>query len=231
MTAYILRRLGRWCPLSRGSSCCVPASSSISGDPVADLRARWRARSRSRHPRELGLDSPWYAQLGILGATHQLRFRARAGYPRAGVVRFLIGTSDADLHAPDPAGRGGACHSTAMLLRTYRGTLLDRTVMAICVARCPISFLVYIIVGQYVARLPARLSPCRLERRFWRISSTTRRSRSCWRRWSPGATNAALSLVLLDETKNDYVRYGRAIGSVRARDPAQARAAQCAVPV
>src|SRR5439155_13953112 len=39
---------------------------------------------------------------------------------------------------------------TAMLVAYYRGTLLDRTVMAICVAAMSISFLVYIIVGQYV---------------------------------------------------------------------------------
>src|SRR5260221_916264 len=38
----------------------------------------------------------------------------------------------------------------AMLVAYYRGRLLDRVIMAVCVAAMSISFLGYIIVGQYL---------------------------------------------------------------------------------
>jgi len=103
---------------------------------------------------------------------------------------------------------------TAMLVAYYRGTLLDRTVMAICVAAMSISFLVYIIVGQYVLGFQLGWFPVQgWSDDFWRnlyyyaplpillaalvgLAPQTRLYRS----------------FFLDETKNDYVRTARAKG-------------------
>jgi peptide/nickel transport system permease protein len=103
---------------------------------------------------------------------------------------------------------------TAMLVAYYRGTLLDRTVIAICVAAMSISFLVYIIVGQYVFGFQLGWFPVQ----GW--------SDSFWRNL---VTYAPLPILLaalvglapqtrlyrsffLDETKSDYVRTARAKG-------------------
>jgi peptide/nickel transport system permease protein len=102
----------------------------------------------------------------------------------------------------------------AMLVAYYRGTLLDRTIMAICVAAMSISFLVYIIVGQYFFGFRLGWFPVQ----GW--------SDSFWRNLFvyaplPIMLAAAVGLApqtrlyrsfFLDETKSDYVRTARAKG-------------------
>jgi len=103
---------------------------------------------------------------------------------------------------------------TAMLVAYYRGTLLDRTVMAICVAAMSVSFLVYIIVGQYVLGFQLGWFPVQgWSDDFWRNLFT----------YAPLPILLAALVGLapqtrlyrsffLDETKSDYVRTARAKG-------------------
>jgi peptide/nickel transport system permease protein len=102
----------------------------------------------------------------------------------------------------------------AMLVAYYRGTLLDRIAMALCVAAMSISFLVYIIVGQYVFGFELGWFPVQgWSDNFWRNLVT----------YAPLPILLATLVSLapqtrlyrsffLDETKSDYVRTARAKG-------------------
>jgi peptide/nickel transport system permease protein len=102
----------------------------------------------------------------------------------------------------------------AMLVAYYRGTLLDRIAMALCVAAMSISFLVYIIVGQYLFGFQLGWFPVQgWSDNFWRNLVT----------YAPLPILLATLVSLapqtrlyrsffLDETKSDYVRTARAKG-------------------
>jgi len=166
--------------------------------------------------RELGLDRPWIAQLGIF-AREVLTFDfGKSWMTREPVSEIFMTRLPATLTITIPILLLEVLLAipVAMLVAYFRGTLLDRIVMAVCVAAMSVSFLVYIIVGQYLLAFQWGLFPVQ--------------------GWSDGFWNnllkyAPLPVLLatlvslapqtrlyrsffLDETKNDYVRTARAKG-------------------
>jgi len=218
MTAYILRRLWQMVPTLAGVILLVfLLFKFFGGDPSQILAGQVASQEQiDAIRRELGLDRPWYTQLGIFvreilsfdfGKSWMTREQVSAIFltrlPATLTITIPILLLEAALAIP-----------TAMLVAYYRGTLLDRTVMAICVAAMSISFLVYIIVGQYVLGFQLGWFPVQgWSDDFWRnlfyyaplpillaalvgLAPQTRLYRS----------------FFLDETKNDYVRTARAKG-------------------
>jgi peptide/nickel transport system permease protein len=187
------------------------------GDPAQILAGQVASQEQIdsiRH--QLGLDRSWYVQLGIFvrdiftfdfGTSWMTRERVSDIFvtrlPATLTITIPILLLEVSLAIP-----------IAMFVAYHRGTLLDRTVMAICVAAMSISFLVYIIVGQYLFGFELGWFPVQ----GW--------SDSFWRNL---VTYAPLPILLatlvslapqtrlyrsffLDETKSDYVRTARAKG-------------------
>ncbi|MBV9189634.1 MAG: ABC transporter permease, partial [Betaproteobacteria bacterium] len=123
------------------------------GDPSQILAGQVASQEQIdaiRH--QLGLDRPWYVQLWIF-VQDIFRFDfGKSWMTREQVSEIFITRLPATLTITLPILllEVSLAIPIAMLVAYRRGTLLDRAAMAICVAAMSISFLVYIIVGQYV---------------------------------------------------------------------------------
>ena len=188
-----------------------------SGDPAV------RFAGKNPNPQELllirqrlGLDQPWYVQLGIFVREILTFDWGKSWITREQVSSIFLTRLPATLTITIPILllEAALAIPTAMLVAYYRGTLLDRSLMAICVAAMSISFLVYIIVGQYLFGFQLGWFPVQ----GWSDSF-----------WKNLVTYAPLPILLaalvglapqtrlyrsffLDETKSDYVRTARAKG-------------------
>ncbi|HXM82713.1 MAG TPA: ABC transporter permease [Burkholderiales bacterium] len=218
MTAYILRRLWQMMPTLAGVLVLVFVLFKFFGGDPAEILAGQVASAEQIDAirRELGLDRPWIAQLGIF-AREVLTFDfGKSWMTREPVSEIFMTRLPATLTITIPILLLEVLLAipVAMLVAYFRGTLLDRIVMAVCVAAMSVSFLVYIIVGQYLLAFQWGLFPVQ--------------------GWSDGFWNnllkyAPLPVLLatlvslapqtrlyrsffLDETKNDYVRTARAKG-------------------
>src|SRR5437868_12152330 len=218
MTAYILRRLWQMVPTLAGVVLLVfLLFKFFGGDPAQILAGQVASQEQIdaiRH--ELGLDRPWHAQLWIFlreiltfdfGKSWMTREQVSAIFasrlPATLTITIPILLLEIALALP-----------IAVLVAYYRGTLLDRTVMAVCVAAMSISFLVYIIVGQYVFAFQLGWFPVQgWSDDFWRYLVS----------YAPLPVLLATLVSLapqtrlyrsffLDETKSDYVRTARAKG-------------------
>src|SRR5258708_27162012 len=218
MTAYILRRLWQMVPTLAGVVLLVFfLFKFFGGDPSQLLAGQVASQEQiDAIRRELGLDQPWWAQLGIFVREIVSFDFGKSWMTREQVSSIFLSRLPATLTITIPILllEAGLAIPTAMLVAYYRGTLLDRTVMAICVAAMSISFLVYIIVGQYVFGSELGWFPVQgWSDSFWRnlvvyaplpiflatlvsLAPQTRLYRS----------------FFLDETKSDYVRTARAKG-------------------
>ena len=166
--------------------------------------------------RSLGLDQPWYVQLGIFVRDIFTFDFGKSWMTREQVSHIFLTRLPATLTITIPILllEVSLAIPIAMFVAYRRGTLLDRAVMAICVAAMSISFLVYIIVGQYVFGFQLGWFPVQ----GWGDSF-----------WRNLVTYAPLPIILatlvslapqtrlyrsffLDETKSDYVRTARAKG-------------------
>jgi peptide/nickel transport system permease protein len=218
MTAYILRRLWQMVPTLAGVILLVfILFKFFGGDPSQILAGQVASAEQiDAIRRELGLDRPWYVQLGIFlreiltfdfGKSWMTRERVSDIFltrlPATLTITIPILLLEVSLAIP-----------IAMLVAYYRGKLLDRVIMAVCVAAMSISFLVYIIVGQYLLGFELGWFPVQgWSDDFWRnlvvyaplpvllatlvsLAPQTRLYRS----------------FFLDETKSDYVRTARAKG-------------------
>ena len=187
------------------------------GDPAQILAGQVASQEQIdaiRH--ELGLDKPWYAQLAIFVREIISFDFGKSWMTREQVSEIFVTRLPATLTITLPILilEVALAIPVAMLVAYHRGTLLDRLVIAICVAAMSISFLVYIIVGQYVFGFELGWFPVQ----GW--------SDSFWRNL---VTYAPLPILLaalvglapqtrlyrsffLDETKSDYVRTARAKG-------------------
>ena len=187
------------------------------GDPSQILAGQVASQEQIdaiRH--QLGLDRPWYVQLWIF-VQDIFRFDfGKSWMTREQVSEIFITRLPATLTITLPILllEVSLAIPIAMLVAYRRGTLLDRAAMAICVAAMSISFLVYIIVGQYVFGFQLGWFPVQ----GWSDSF-----------WKNLAVYAPLPIILatlvslapqtrlyrsffLDETKSDYVRTARAKG-------------------
>jgi len=187
------------------------------GDPAQILAGQVASQEQIdaiRH--ELGLDRPWYSQLGIFVRDIFTFDFGKSWLTREQVSDIFLTRLPATLTITLPILALEVCLAipVAMLVAYYRGTLLDRIAMALCVAAMSISFLVYIIVGQYFFGFQLGWFPVQgWSDNFWRnlviyaplpillatlvsLAPQTRLYRS----------------FFLDETKSDYVRTARAKG-------------------
>ena len=187
------------------------------GDPAQILAGQVASQEQIEViRRSLGLDQPWYVQLGIFVRDIFTFDFGKSWMTREQVSDIFVTRLPATLTITIPILilEVSLAIPIAMLVAYRRGTLLDRALMAICVAAMSISFLVYIIVGQYVFGFQLGWFPVQ----GW--------SDSFWRNL---VVYAPLPIVLatlvslapqtrlyrsffLDETKSDYVRTARAKG-------------------
>jgi len=218
MAAYILRRLWQMIPTLAGVILLIFfLFKFFGGDPAQILAGQVASQEQIDAIRQqLGLDRPWYVQLGIF-ARDIFSFDFGKSWMTREQVSDIFATrlpATLTITLPILILEVALAIPIAMLVAYHRGTLLDRLVIAICVAAMSISFLVYIIVGQYVFGFELGWFPVQ----GW--------SDSFWRNL---VTYAPLPILLaalvglapqtrlyrsffLDETKSDYVRTARAKG-------------------
>lgn len=187
------------------------------GDPAEILAGQVASEEQiDAIRRELGLDQPWPVQLWIFVHDIFTFDFGRSWMTREAVSDIFFSRLPATLTVTLPilVLEISMAIPIAMLVAYYRGTLLDRAVMAACVAAMSISFLVYIIVGQYLLAFQWGLFPVQ----GW--------SDSFWKNLVVYAPLPVLLAALvglapqtrlyrsffLDETKSDYVRTARAKG-------------------
>jgi len=218
MAGYILRRLWQMVPTLAGVVLLIFFLFKLfGGDPAQILAGQIATQEQiDAIRRELGLDQPWYAQLGIFVREILTFDWGKSWITHEPVSAIFLSRLPATLTITIPilVLEAAMAIPTAMLVAYYRGTLLDRTVIAICVAAMSVSFLVYIIVGQYLFGFQLGWFPVQ----GW--------SDSFFRNL---ITYAPLPILLaalvglapqtrlyrsffLDETKSDYVRTARAKG-------------------
>jgi peptide/nickel transport system permease protein len=218
MSGYILRRLWQMIPTLAGVILLIFfLFKFFGGDPAQILAGQVASQEQIdaiRH--ELGLDRPWYIQLGIFVRDIFSFDFGKSWMTREQVSDIFLTRLPATLTITLPILVLEVCLAipVAMLVAYYRGTLLDRIAMALAVAAMSISFLVYIIVGQYLFGFELGWFPVQ----GWSDSF-----------WKNLVTYAPLPIILaalvglapqtrlyrsffLDETKSDYVRTARAKG-------------------
>jgi peptide/nickel transport system permease protein len=218
MTAYILRRLWQTVPTLAGVILLIFFLFKLFGGDPAEVLAGQVASAEQIDAirRELGLDRPWPVQLWIFARDVFTFDFGRSWMTREAVSDIFLTRLPATLTVTLPILllEVTLAIPTAMLVAYFRGTLLDRAVMAICVAAMSISFLVYIIVGQYLLAFQWGLFPVQ----GW--------SDSFWKNLAVYAPLPVLLATLvglapqtrlyrsffLDETRSDYVRTARAKG-------------------
>ena len=218
MAAYLIRRLWQMIPTLIGVVLLVFfLFKFFGGDPAEILAGQFATAQRVQEIRDqLGLNQPWYVQLGIYfksivtlnwgtsWATQEAVSNIFATrLPATLTVMFPILILDALIALP-----------IAMWVAYRRGSLADRTIMVITTVALSISFLVYIILGQYFFGFQLGMFPVQ----GWSDST-----------WTNLTTYVPLPVMLallvgvapqtrlyrtffLDELGHDYVRTARAKG-------------------
>jgi len=218
MTAYLIRRLWQMVPTLLGVVLLVfGLFKAFGGDPAEILGGLNATAQQVDQIREqLGLNQPWWVQLGIFlkqivtfdwgksWATNESvanLFATRL--PATLTVMLPILILDTLLAIP-----------VALGVAYLRGSLTDRAIMIVTTIALSISFLVYVIVGQYVFAFQFGLFPVQ----GWSDST-----------WTNLVTYTPLPVLLavavglapqtrlyrsffLDEIGHDYVRTARAKG-------------------
>jgi len=154
MAAYLVRRLWQMIPTIAGVILLVFfLFKFFGGDPAEILAGHVADKQQIESIRsQLGLDQPWWVQLWIFlkqiftfdfGQSWMTKEKVSTLFatriPATLTVMIPILLLDVFLAVP-----------IAMFVAYVRGSLADRAIVAICVLAMSISFLVYIIFGQYV---------------------------------------------------------------------------------
>jgi len=154
MAAYLIRRLWQMIPTLIGVVLLVFfLFKFFGGDPAEIIAGQNATAQRVQEIRDqLGLNRPWFVQLGIYlksivsfdwgrsWATNEAVSHIFATrLPATLTVMFPILILDTLIALP-----------IAMWVAYRRGSLADRSIMVITTVALSISFLVYIILGQYV---------------------------------------------------------------------------------
>jgi len=218
MSAYILRRLWQMVPTLAGVILLIFfLFRAFGGDPAEILAGQVASAEQIEAiRRELGLDRPWTTQLWIFVRGILAFDFGRSWITREAVSDIFLTRLPATLTITIPIVllEVFLALPIAMLVAYFRGSLLDRLATALSVGAMSVSFLVYIIVGQYLLAFEWGLFPVQ----GWGDSA-----------WKNLLTYAPLPVLLaalvslapqirlyrsffLDETKADYVRTARAKG-------------------
>ena len=218
MAAYLLRRLWQMVPTLVGVVLLVFILFKFFGGDPAEILGGLNATPEQINAirQELGLNEPWWVQLGIFlkqiatfdwgkswATQEQVSNLFATRLPATLTVMVPILLLDTLLAVPIALG-----------VAYVRGSLTDRTLMVVTTVALSISFLVYVIIGQYVFGFQLGWFPVQ----GWSDST-----------WTNLVTYAPLPVLLavmvgvspqtrlyrsffLDELGQDYVRTARAKG-------------------
>ena len=218
MAAYLIRRLWQMVPTLAGVVLLVFVLFKFFGGDPAEILGGLNASAEQVNAirQQLGLNDPWWVQLGIFlkqivtfewgkswATNESVSHLFATRLPASVTVLLPILILDALLALP-----------VAMWVAYRRGTLTDRVIMVVTTIALSISFLVYIIVGQYVFAFQLGWFPVQ----GWSDST-----------WTNLTTYTPLPVLLavmvgiapqtrlyrsffLDELGQDYVRTARAKG-------------------
>lgn len=153
MFAYILRRLWQMLPTMAGVVVLVFVLFNwVGGDPSYLLAGKMAdAQAIAGIRAQLGLDQPWYVQLGIFVKqilTFDFGNAWSTGEPVSHILATRLGPSLTVL-VPLTVLETLIGIALALAIAFVRGSLTDRLVMVACTVGMSISILVYIIVFQY----------------------------------------------------------------------------------
>ena len=218
MFAYILRRLWQMLPTMLGVVLLVFVLFNwVGGDPAYILAGKMsNAESIANIRRQLGVDQPYYIQLGIFLkqiVTFDFGQSWATGEAVSHIITTRLGPSLTVL-VPLTVLETLLGIALALVVAFVRGSLLDRAVMIACTVGMSISILVYIIVFQYGFAYQMGLFPVQgWGDSFW--ENLLRYSTL------PILIGLAVSIAptlrlyrtfVLDEVNQDYVRTARAKG-------------------
>lgn len=218
MLAYLIRRLWQMVPTLIGVLILVfVLFKFFGGDPAVILGGLNATPEQVAAIRQqLGLDQPWYVQLGIYLKQVATFDWGRSWATNEGVANLFATRLPATLTVMIPILILDTLLAIPIALGVayVRGSLTDRTLMVVTTVALSISFLVYIIVGQYVFAFQLGWFPVQ----GWSDSV-----------WTNLKTYVPLPVILavmvgispqtrlyrtffLDELGHDYVRTARAKG-------------------
>jgi peptide/nickel transport system permease protein len=154
MSAYLLRRLGQIVPTLAGVVLLVFVLFNLfAGDPATILAGKIPSPEKILEiRRQLGLDQPWWVQLWIFVKQVVTFDFGRSWSTNEFVSQIILQKAPVSLTVMTQVWLLDAVISVllALWVAYRRGSLTDRAVMAICTAAMSISFLLYVVVGQYV---------------------------------------------------------------------------------
>ena len=153
MAAYILRRLWQMLPTMLGVVLLVFVLFNwVGGDPAYILAGKMSsAESIANIRRQLGVDQPYYVQLGIFLkqiVTVDFGQSWATGETVSNIIATRLGPSLTVL-IPLTVLETLLGIALALVVAFVRGSVLDRAVMIACTVGMSVSILVYIIVFQY----------------------------------------------------------------------------------
>jgi peptide/nickel transport system permease protein len=222
MITYLIRRGWQMLPTMLGVVLLVFVLFNwVGGDPAYILAGKMSdAASIENIRRQLGVDQPWYVQLGIFLkqiATFDFGQSWATGEAVSDIITTRLGPSLTVL-APLTVLETALGIALALGVAFVRGSLTDRVVMVACTVGMSISILVYIIVFQYWLAYKAGLFPVQ----GWGASLAENLRFAAL----PILIGLAVSLAptlrlfrsfVLDEVGQDYVRTARAKGLSETR--------------
>jgi len=218
MLAFILRRLWQMLPTMLGVVLLVFVLFNwVGGDPAYILAGKMsNAESIANIRKQLGIDQPYYVQLGIFLkqiVTFDFGQSWATGETVSNIITTRLGPSLTVL-VPLTVLETFFGIALALAIAFVRGSLTDRAVMVACTVGMSISILVYIIVFQYGLAYKLGLFPVQgwggnFAENLLRYSTL------------PILIGLAVSIAptlrlyrtfVLDEANQDYVRTARAKG-------------------
>ncbi|CAN5882251.1 ABC transporter permease [soil metagenome] len=223
MAAYLIRRLWQMIPTLFGVVLLVFfLFKYFGGDPAEILGGLNASPEQVNAIREqLGLNQPWYVQLGIFARQIVTFDWGRSWATNESVANLFMTRLPATLTVMTPILLLDSLLAVpiALLVAYARGSLTDRAIMIVTTIALSISFLVYVIVGQYFFAFRLGWFPVQ----GW--------SDSLWTNltvYSPLPVLLAVMVGLapqtrlyrsffLDEIGQDYVRTARAKGLAESR--------------
>jgi len=153
MTAYLIRRLWQMVPTLIGVVLLVfVLFKQFGGDPAEILGGLNASPEQVDAIREqLGLNQPWWVQLGIFAKQIVTFDWGRSWATNESVANLFATRLPATLTVMTPILLVDALLAIpfALLVAYVRGSLTDRSIMIVTTVALSISFLVYVIVGQY----------------------------------------------------------------------------------
>jgi peptide/nickel transport system permease protein len=218
MLAFILRRLWQMLPTMLGVVLLVFVLFNwVGGDPAYMLAGKMsNAESIANIRKQLGVDQPYYVQLGIFLkqiVTFDFGQSWATGETVSNIITTRLGPSLTVL-VPLTVLETFFGIALALAIAFVRGSLTDRAVMIACTVGMSISILVYIIVFQYGLAYKLGLFPVQgWGENFW--ENLLRYSTL------PILIGLAVTIAptlrlyrtfVLDEANQDYVRTARAKG-------------------